>query len=106
MDHSLILWFFKRNQECVNTTKRVIKTIRLHSKNLESWIGKSDVKIVHLVRDPRAIYNSMKKQPKTWIGSINHMDTFCRKMYNDLSLANLVPAERWGFLFNVTIAFC
>ena len=85
----------KNVKNCDNATKRVVKTIRLHSINLMDWISGSDIKIVHLIRDPRAIFNSMKKQPKTWGGSISHMHTFCQKMLNDTFLETLLPTNRY-----------
>ena len=39
----------------------IIKTIRLHYNNLLPWITKTDIKIVQLVRDPRAKYRQTLK---------------------------------------------
>lgn len=86
--------FIKRLKNLDNCDKAnpfVIKTIRLHWTNLEPWIShpKSDIKIVHLVRDPRGIYNSMSKRQKIWAGGLNNIQGMCHRMLNDSKLANL-----------------
>ena len=46
---------------CGKSSPRVIKTIRLRRPGLLPWILDTDVRIVHLVRDPRAIITSVAK---------------------------------------------
>ena len=46
---------------CGQSSPRVIKTIRLRRPGLLPWILTSEVRVVHLVRDPRAIITSVAK---------------------------------------------
>ena len=50
----------KPELRCEDMTSTVIKTIRLRRSQIESWIGKTSIKIMYLIRDPRAIYRSYK----------------------------------------------
>ena len=84
----------KNIEKCDDSNIRVIKTIRLHHMNLDPWILDSDINIVHLIRDPRAVINSMVKQPKTWKGSLENIDGMCKRMLTDTTLKDLVPENR------------
>lgn len=83
---------------CNESNYIVIKTIRLHKINLDPWILNSDIKIIHLIRDPRAMFNSMAKAPKTWEGSLKHVDAMCFRMMNDTLYKNLLPSDRYFML--------
>lgn len=49
-------------QECNAATTRVIKTIRLDLDTVDRIVDRNpDVKVIHLVRDPRAMLNSRRK---------------------------------------------
>ena len=52
---------FQRGLMCGKSSPRVIKTIRLRRPGLLPWILDTEVRIVHLVRDPRAIITSVAK---------------------------------------------
>ena len=82
----------KRGMRCRSSNPRVVKTIRLRRAGLEPWVHKTNIKVVtshdddnddddddnsendnndidfdddqvvHLVRDPRAIINSVSKR--------------------------------------------
>ena len=45
--------------KCEAASVKVIKSVRLRGSVLKSWIEHSDIKVIHLVRDPRAIFNSI-----------------------------------------------
>ena len=79
---------------CNESNPRVIKTIRLHKINLDPWILDSDIKVIHLVRDPRAVYASMAQRPKTWKGSLEHVDGMCERMLSDILLGSKLPSNR------------
>ena len=54
---------------CDENANVVIKSIRLsgeHVKKLLNILKLRNFKIIHLVRDPRAILSSMLRQPKAW----------------------------------------
>ena len=51
----------QRGLMCGKSSPRVIKTIRLRRAGLLPWILDTEVRIVHLVRDPRAIITSVTK---------------------------------------------
>ena len=65
---ALMIWYTltfqvrKRGMRCRSSNPRVIKTIRLRRAGLEPWVHKTNIKVVHLVRDPRAIINSVSKR--------------------------------------------
>lgn len=79
---------------CETSDPRVIKTIRLHKINLDPWIRDSDIKVIHLIRDPRAVYNSMSQKPEIWKGSLDHVEGMCQRMLNDTLLQDYLPSDR------------
>jgi hypothetical protein len=59
---SLFIWIFKckENERFYKIFCRVVmKSIRIKFSDLDPWIGGSGIKLIHLVRDPRAVYRSM-----------------------------------------------
>ena len=52
--------FFAINfsEGCYQSDRIVIKSIRLHYNNMLPWMINTDIKVIQLVRDPRAILNS------------------------------------------------
>merc|ERR1711892_502022 len=56
----------KRGLECKTSPVRVVKTIRLRRAGLEPWIYQTDIQVVHLVRDPRAMITSIARRPGIW----------------------------------------
>ena len=73
----------------------MIKTIRLRLGGLESWLRETDVKVVHWVRDPRAMITSMAKKPGTWSDTLRNATFQCRRMLEDSKLEALLPSERY-----------
>ena len=73
----------------------MIKTIRLRLSGLESWVRETEVKVVHLVRDPRAMITSLAKRPGTWSDTLRNATFQCRRMMEDSKLEDLLPAERY-----------
>ena len=49
---------FLSSEGCYQSEEVVVKSIRLHYNNMLPWIINTDIKIVQLVRDPRATLNS------------------------------------------------
>ena len=59
---------------CSQKSSVVIKTIRMTGEHVKEFLSNinftdesTELKIIHLVRDPRAILASMYRQPKAWI---------------------------------------
>ena len=50
--------------------------------------------VVHLVRDPRALYASMLKRPKMWRHLTDRMGLHCDRIADDLALEDIIPKER------------
>ncbi|XP_075245242.1 uncharacterized protein LOC142339247 isoform X2 [Convolutriloba macropyga] len=77
----------KLNTKCKKVTPAiVVKTIRLRMRELtELLLRMSDVKVVHLLRDPRAIQLSRKEMPDhfTSMGTLGP-HKICNPMYEDL----------------------
>ena len=55
----------------------------------------TEVKVVHLVRDPRAMITSIAKRPGTWSDTLRNATFQCRRMLEDSKLEDLLPAERY-----------
>merc|ERR1719270_317617 len=72
----------RRPGKCQTSNLRVIKTIRLRKENLESWIGSSDIQVVHLVRDPRAVLSS--REVAHWDTGALEAGRLCKDMLRDL----------------------
>ena len=93
----------KRGMSCRRSNPRVIKTIRLRRAGLESWILQdTSVKIVHLVRDPRAMISSISKRPGTWSDTLKNASYQCNRMLDDSKLEDILPHHR----FNIFIFIC
>ncbi|GAB6022789.1 carbohydrate (N-acetylglucosamine 6-O) sulfotransferase [Chamberlinius hualienensis] len=81
---------------CLASKLRVIKTIRLRMKWAKKLLNlkKLNLKIVHLVRDPRAILNSMNLS-ETWKSSSKRPEHQCREMREDLAIGSTLPNDRY-----------
>ena len=72
-----------------------MKTIRLRRAGLEPWVRETEIKVVHLVRDPRAMITSIAKRPGTWSDTLKNATFQCRRMMDDSLLENVLPRERF-----------
>jgi len=77
--------------QCAKTNLRIIKTIRMRREHIESWILRSNVKIVHLVRDPRGILNSRESRPNI----AKDAKILCDNMEEDLRLEKTLPSSKY-----------
>merc|ERR1712055_439820 len=84
----------KRGMRCRSSSPRVVKTIRLRRAGLEPWIHKTNIKVVHLVRDPRAIINSVSKR-SVWSNLLKNATFQCARMLDDMQLEKSLPKERY-----------
>lgn len=81
---------------CMATTHRVIKTIRismeLASQMMDLW---PNLKVLHLVRDPRGITNSrLKNKTFQMTKKITpHSHNLCERMYNDTMYNTLLEKK-------------
>ncbi|XP_023346030.1 carbohydrate sulfotransferase 1 isoform X2 [Eurytemora carolleeae] len=75
-----------RNVDCVNAETKVIKSIRLHKDGLEPWIYSSDIKVVHLVRDPRGMIKSMNSRSSDFKQTLKNVSQLCNTIQDDVSL--------------------
>lgn len=69
-------------RECEGADARVMKTIRLRLWQMESWIKQSDIKVIHLLRDPRAMISSILA--KGWSASSLDSKPNCGRIGKDL----------------------
>ena len=51
--------FFSYSEGCYQSDQVIVKAIRLHADMMKPWILDTDIKVVQLVRDPRATLNSL-----------------------------------------------
>lgn len=72
----------------------LIKTIRLHGKVVPQLMQNiPHLKVVHLIRDPRAIFSSRNKVMSKW-----EADEICRQIRADIKMINLMKLQnpdRW-----------
>ena len=52
--------------------------------------------ILHLVRDPRAIYQSMSTNPSVWKAHMKDKSLLCQRMRDDLQFARKVDKNRYS----------
>jgi len=82
---------------CENSTHTVVKTVRMRRAALEQWIGDTDIKIVHLVRDPRGVISSRRKiSRKMDVQSASRK--LCESMLDDMKLRKKISGKRYFLL--------
>ena len=82
------------SERCYQSNKIVIKTIRLHSNNLIQWIPKTNIKIIQLIRDPRAILFSQFKAKTMFSEWTYDIQSLCKMMIDDSKLKKILPPNR------------
>ena len=83
----------RRPGRCQTSNLRVVKTIRVRKEDLEPWIRNSEIKVVHLVRDPRAVLSS--RAVVGWEKETLQAARLCHQMLGDMALAKSLPPERY-----------
>ncbi|XP_047488001.1 carbohydrate sulfotransferase 1-like [Penaeus chinensis] len=89
--------YFRRKPEgvrdwCVDADLRLLKTIRARASFVLPWMrSRSDIKVVHLVRDPRGILNSVKRGGNLWSENNRNAALQCANIERDLQLQELGP---------------
>ena len=63
--------------------------------SIEQTINTFFKQIVHLIRDPRAMINSMLKQKRTWGDPIQQANQMCFRMMSDAKYEDLLSSERY-----------
>ncbi|XP_050718060.1 carbohydrate sulfotransferase 3-like [Eriocheir sinensis] len=77
---------------CKDASIRILKTIRARASFLLPWLAKrQDVKVIHLVRDPRGILSSVKRGQQLWSDNNRDIALQCANIKGDLSLETLGP---------------
>ena len=80
-------------QECLQSKMIVIKSItyRVSYTNLAAWIhSEPDIKVIHIVRDPRASFESMKPHKQSWEEFFKDPSILCRLIEENLPLERLL----------------
>ena len=82
---------------CLSSSNILVKTVRLHHDNVLDWAKeRSDVKVVHLVRDPRAMISSMMAQTEEWTVRLASYRNICQQLHMDMEqLENHMPEGRY-----------
>lgn len=72
--------------------KKYVNTpiVRHHIPRLKNVV----VQVIHLVRDPRAMVNSMLDEPEVWMGRLKFVRGLCSEMLEDMGLQEMLPSER------------
>jgi len=77
-------------EKCKEAKAVLTKTIRLHKDNMD-WVHGTNIKVVHLVRDPRGMIGSMLRQPEEWTNRLQSYQKVCRQLEEDLELERTLP---------------
>ncbi|XP_043211998.1 carbohydrate sulfotransferase 1-like isoform X2 [Amphibalanus amphitrite] len=82
---------------CLSTSIRVIKTIRPRLANVLPLLERTDldVRIIHLVRDPRAIHNSLVSRGHAWPQRRRNATLLCEDIRDDLRASQSINSDRW-----------
>nr|XP_027231612.1 carbohydrate sulfotransferase 1-like [Penaeus vannamei] len=89
--------YFRRKPEgvrdwCLDADLRLLKTIRARASFVLPWVrARPDIKVVHLVRDPRGILNSVKRGGSLWSENNRNAALQCANIERDLRLQELGP---------------
>ena len=75
--------------------------------NPEDSIFVFTLKVIHLVRDPRAMLASMLRSKPTWSQKIAYFKDYCNQMLDDLTMAKTMPRSRyrWHVIYPSSIIF-
>ncbi len=77
----------------------MVKTIRLHANNMLPWIAQNNnaIKVIQLVRDPRAIFASQIGAPyfKRWT---QNFSSLCELMEQNADLEKHLPSNRFAII--------
>jgi len=82
-------------QQCDDSKNVLAKTVRLHADNLLPWIENSDIRVVHLVRDPRGMISSMLAQKEEWGQRLSSFENICGQVQQDLEIGKRLPSDRY-----------
>ncbi|KAK8391954.1 hypothetical protein O3P69_017516 [Scylla paramamosain] len=88
---------FRRKPEgvkdfCKDASFRLVKTIRARKSHVLPWLLlREDIKVVHLVRDPRGILNSVSHGGNIWTDRNRDAVYQCTSLSEDLDLEQLGP---------------
>ena len=76
----------------------MVKTIRLHANNMLPWIAQnnSTIKVIQLVRDPRAIFASQIAGQASFSRWTQNFSSLCELMEQDAQLENHLPSSRFA----------
>ncbi|KAK7084050.1 hypothetical protein SK128_002404, partial [Halocaridina rubra] len=90
--------YFRRRPDhrdfCQVSKVRVIKSIRAHASFVLPWIKKRpDIKVIHMVRDPRGILNSVQRGGRWWSENNRNINLQCNLVEQDLELEQLGPGR-------------
>ncbi|KAL4223933.1 hypothetical protein ACF0H5_017394 [Mactra antiquata] len=90
---------------CLNTSHRILKTIRVSMEIAAIMLERiPNLRIIHLVRDPRGITNSRQKARSTFRTSAKtrpHSKSLCNIMNSNMNYSDLIQAKYPGRLKTV-----
>jgi len=81
-------------KECSRGKAVLTKTVRLHGAQLADAANRiEDLRVVHLVRDPRGTVASLKAQSEEWGGRTG--ETYCRQVLSDMAVGEQLGPNRY-----------
>jgi len=79
---------------CRSSETLLVKVVRLHGDRVRDVVNKvQDLKVVHIVRDPRAVSASQKAQQVEW--GKRTAGTYCKHLLADMELEDELGADRY-----------
>jgi len=79
---------------CQSSDTLLVKAVRLHGARVRDVVNKvQDLKVVHIVRDPRAVSASLKAQQVEW--GERTADTYCAHLLGDMELEEYLGPGRY-----------
>ncbi|XP_018017112.1 carbohydrate sulfotransferase 1 [Hyalella azteca] len=83
-------------QDCSSQHFRLTKLIRARADTILPWLKlRPDIKVIQLVRDPRAVLCSMEESKPWWSPAARDPAHLCRRLQEDLSVGKALSANRY-----------
>ncbi|CAL4125612.1 unnamed protein product, partial [Meganyctiphanes norvegica] len=80
---------------CKDAPLRLLKTIRARASFVAPWLHtRPDIKVIHLTRDPRGMYDSVIRGGRIWSDNNRNVSLQCHNLQQDTKLHNMGP-ERY-----------
>ncbi|XP_060594539.1 carbohydrate sulfotransferase 1-like [Ruditapes philippinarum] len=102
IDTSNLSCLYEEERYCQNSTIQIFKFIRMRMKLVLQLLHLfPNIKVIHLVRDPRGIFNSIMTKTKPTV-QMHSAVNFCENLKNDLAYSKLILKQYPNKLYVVS----